>query len=268
LILFSFKTINMKTIHSFSFQRMFSLMFLFSLLACSDSNIAPVLSPDLQISTHASSFRARIPEFPASPAEFVTEITNPYLAFQIGKKFYYEGETDEGFETIVVEVTAEKKIILGISTTVVHDQAFLDGELVEDTFDWLAQDSDGNVWYFGEDSKEIEDGEVVSSEGSWEAGVDGALPGLLMPASPENGMKYQQEFAEDIAEDMAIVINTSKTVEIESGTYEGCLETLEFTPLEPGQREHKYYSPGLGLILELSPRGGRQSIELVSVFTP
>jgi hypothetical protein len=249
-------------------------MLLLSIIACTEFNITPGLSRKstndkiyLQSKTKTSSFKG-IPEFPSNPSEFVAEITNPYLAFQIGKKFYYEGETTEGVETIVVEVTWEKRTILGVSTTVVHDQAFLDGELVEDTFDWFAQDSGGNVWYFGEDSKEIEDGEVVSTEGSWEAGVDGAVPGLIMPASPENGMKYQQEFAEDVAEDMAIVINTSKTVEIESGVYEECLETLEFTPLEPGHREHKYYSPGVGLILELSPSGGRQSVELVSVLTP
>lgn len=211
----------------------------------------------------SSADASEIPSFPSDPSAFVSEITNPHLSFERGKIFQYEGETEDGIETIIVEVTSRNKRILGIATTVVHDQAFLDGDLIEDTFDWFAQDRDGNVWYFGEDSKEIEDGIVVSTEGSWEAGVNGARPGLIMLANPQNGMKYQQEFAEDVAEDMAQVVNIDKTIEIGLGTFEGCLETMEFTPLEPGHREHKYYYPGTGLILEVSPRGGQ--LELVSV---
>ena len=155
-------------------------------------------------------------------------------------------------------------MILGIAATVVHDQVFLEGDLIEDTYDWYAQDRDGNVWYFGEDSREIEDGSVVSTEGSWEAGVNGASPGIIMLANPQSGMKYQQEFAEDVAEDMALVLNINKTIEIASGIYRGCLQTMEFTPLEPGHREHKYYYPQKGLILEASPRGGRLELVLVT----
>jgi hypothetical protein len=215
-----------------------------------------VTNEQSSVSAQAAS---NLPSFPSDPSAFVDEISNPYLAFEIGKIFQYESETDEGLERVMVEVTNEKKMILGVATTVVHDRVFLDGELIEDTFDWFAEDEDGNVWYFGEDSREIEDGEVVSTEGSWEAGVNGAMPGIIMLANPKNGMKYQQEFAPDIAEDMAIVVNTDKTVEIGLGVFEGCLTTMEFSPLEPGHREPKYYHPGTGLILE------GDDVELVSV---
>lgn len=207
---------------------------------------------------------SRIPEFPGADA-FVDTIDNPYLAFEVGKVFVYEGETDEGLERVVVDVTDETKVILGVTTTVVHDQAFLDGELVEDTFDWFAQDSAGNVWYFGEASCEIEDGVCVSTEGSWEAGVDGAEPGIVMLADPIVSATYQQEFAEDVAEDMAKVLSLEESVETERGEFDGVLETMEWTPLEPGAREHKFYAPGVGLVLELSPRGGNETIELVSI---
>jgi len=209
-----------------------------------------------------------VPAFPSDPTSFVAEITNPYFAFETGKIFHYAAETEDGLETNTVEITADRKMILGVATTVIHDQVFLDGELKEDTFDWMAQDEDGNVWYFGEDSREIEDGQVVSTEGSWEAGVNGAMPGIIMLAQPKNGMKYQQESAEDVAEDMATVINTSKIVEIDLGVFEDCLETMEFTPLEPGHREHKFYKPGVGLLLELSPREGHVTNELVQITPP
>ena len=206
-----------------------------------------------------------LPEFPSDPGDFVDTIDNPYLAYSPGKVFRYQAETEEGLETTVVEVTHRKKTILGVATTVVHDQVFLDGELIEDTFDWFAQDSDGNVWYFGEDSKEILNGQVVSTEGSWEAGVDGAMPGIIMLAEPENGMKYQQELAEGVAEDMARVVDLTAVVEVEFGSFEGCLKTLEWTPLEPGAREYKYYAPGVGLVLAAETGGQGTRTELTAI---
>jgi hypothetical protein len=209
--------------------------------------------------------RDEIPELPP-PDQFVTGIDNPYLAFAAGKVFRYEGETEDGLETIVVEVTAQTKTILGVVTTVVHDQAFLDGELIEDTFDWFAQDEDGNVWYFGEDSRQIENGQVVSTEGSWEAGVDGAEPGIIMLADPEVGDRYQQENAEGVAEDRARVVSLDARVRVEFGRFRGVLATLETTPLEPGAREFKFYEPGVGLLLEATRRdGGGERIELVAI---
>jgi hypothetical protein len=204
-----------------------------------------------------------IPEFPSSPDEFVDGITNPYLAFQRGKVFRYEGQTEEGVETTVVEVLNKTKRILGVATTVVHDRVYLDGELIEDTFDWYAQDRSGNVWYFGEDSKTIEDGKVVSTEGSWQAGVNGARPGIVMLAQPNVGDQYQQEFASGVAEDRAKVMSLSEVVQVPYGTFTGCLQTQEWTPLAPGPRESKYYAPGVGLVLETAPGGER--VELIAI---
>jgi hypothetical protein len=206
-----------------------------------------------------------IPQFPSDPDEFVAGIDNPYLGFKPGRVFHYAGQTDEGLETNVVEVTKKKKTILGIAVTVIHDQAFLDGELVEDTFDWFAQDKDGNVWYFGEDSKELEDGQVVSTFGSWEAGVDGAVPGIIMLAKPKVGLQYQQEFFEGVAEDNAKVLSLSEKVVVPFGTFSGCLKTVEWTPLEPGAREFKFNAPGIGLVLVQSNRGGPSVMELTAI---
>ena len=206
-----------------------------------------------------------LPEFPSDPGDFVDTIDNPYLAYSPGKVFRYRSETEEGVETAVVEVTNRKKTILGVAITVVHDQVFLDGELIEDTFDWFAQDSEGNVWYFGEDSKEILNGQVVSTHGSWEAGVDGATPGIIMLAEPENGMKYEQEHAEGVAEDMARVVDLTASVEVMFGPFEGCLKTLEWTPLESGAREYKYYAPGVGLVLSAETGGKGTRTELTAI---
>lgn len=225
----------------------------------------PILDEDSPVALKSMSY---LPEFPGA-WEFVPGFTNEFVAFETGKVFVYEGETEDGMETIKVTVTDRTKEIMGVMTTVVTDTVWLDGELMEATDDWFAEDNEGNVWYFGEYSEEWDDEEEEwSTEGSWEAGVDGALPGMLMPAHPKMGMKYQQEFYEDEAEDMAMVINLNKTVEIEYDTFEGCLETMEWTPLEPGGREHKFYAPGVGMVLELQPKGGRIMIELVSIEMP
>jgi hypothetical protein len=209
-----------------------------------------------------------VPEFPADPSDFVAQITNPYMPFTPGKVFNYRAETEDGIETTVVEVTHDTKVIMGVTTTVVRDRVYLDGSLIEDTFDWFAQDEDGNVWYFGEDSKEIEDGVVVSTEGSWEAGVTGAKPGIVMLAQPKIGMQYAQEEAEGVAEDHATVLSLKKVVLVPAGTFENCLQTMDWTPLEPGVREFKYYAPGVGLVLEVHPAGGQERNELTSFSSP
>jgi hypothetical protein len=141
------------------------------------------------------------------PASFVATIDNPFAPFAPGARWVYEKESDEGLERIEVEVLDETKTILGIVATVVRDQEFLDGELIEDTRDWLAQDEDGNVWYLGELSYSVEDGVIVGLEGSWQAGVDGAKPGLWMKADPQVGDVYRQEFLLGEAGDYAEVLS-------------------------------------------------------------
>lgn len=198
------------------------------------------------------------------PDDFVAAIDNPYFPLTPGTVFKYQAETAEGTETGVVEVTHATKEILGVLTTVVIDRVYLGADLIEETSDWYAQDAHGNVWYFGEDSKEF-DGGTVSTEGSWEAGVDGAFPGIIMLGDPKIGQKYHQEFAPGIAEDMGQVLSLDESVSVPADDYENCLQTIDWTPLEPGHRELKYYCPSVGLVLELSPRGGRRRNELVKV---
>jgi hypothetical protein len=189
-------------------------------------------------------------------------IDNPLFPLVPGTTFTYEGTTEDGFEHVETAVTSTTKTIFGVVCVEVHDQEWLDGTLAEDTLDWYAQDDDGNVWYFGEDTKEIEGGVPISTEGSWQAGVDGALPGVVMLASPTVGSIYAQEQAPGVAEDRAEVVALAEPVSVPYGTYDSCLHNREFSPLEPDVREDKYYAPGVGLVLEVE-EGHR--IELVSV---
>jgi hypothetical protein len=144
----------------------------------------------------------------------------------------------------------------------------LDGALIEDTVDWYAQDQQGNVWYFGEDTKEYEHGRAVSDHGSWEAGFKGAQPGIVMEASPQVGDRYRQEYFEGEAEDMAKVIAVDATATVPAGSYTDVVKTKDFTPLEPKLREHKYYARGVGVVLEVTFRGGSERAELVEHARP
>jgi hypothetical protein len=203
------------------------------------------------------------PEF--DPDNFVSAVTNPYLTLTPGTTFHYRSETPDGLELNDVTVTHDSKQILGVDVTVVHDQVFVDDELTEDTFDWYAQDKDGNVWYLGEDTKELEDGVVVSTEGSWEAGVGDNRPGIIMLAHPKTGLFYHQEIAPEIAEDVARVLSLKAKVDVPYGEFDGCLRTLESTLLERGVHEHKFYCPGVGLVLEVHPKEHHTRVELVDI---
>jgi hypothetical protein len=157
---------------------------------------------------------------------------------------------------------------MGVKCREIADKVYVDGFLEEDTLDWFAQDELGNVWYFGEDTRELDQaGNVVSTEGSWEAGVDGALPGILMEARPRVGDTYRQEFYPGVAEDMATVLALNKTVKVPFGTFRDCLQTKEFTPLEPGQFESKYYAYGVGFIRSVLVKGGKEELNLVRILT-
>ena len=199
------------------------------------------------------------------PENFVDGVDNPYFPLVPGTTFIYEGDTEEGTEHIEVVVTDDTKEVLGVDCVVVRDTVWVDGEMVEDTFDWFAQDTDGNVWYMGEDSKEYEDGEVVSADGSWEAGVDGAKPGVIMWADPQIGTSYRQEYYEGEAEDMAEVISLTESASVTYGSFENLLVIKEWNPLEPGVAENKYYAAGVGLVLEEVVEGGSERIELIDI---
>jgi hypothetical protein len=195
-------------------------------------------------------------------------IDNPYMTLTPGTTFTYESEIPgEGTEEDIVVVTNETKEILGVTATVVRDTVTLDGELIEDTFDWFAQDKEGNVWYLGEDTKEYENGEVVTTEGSWEAGVDGAEAGIIMEANPQVGDTYRQEWYPGQAEDAAEVVSLSEEVTVPYGTFTNCLQTREFSTLDPELNEYKYYCTAVGAVtLEVVIDSG-ETVELIDVNT-
>ena len=198
------------------------------------------------------------------PGNFISIIDNAYFPLIPGAEYTYHAETEDGLEVITSTVTYDTKVILGVTTRVVYVREEVDGELLEETYDWYAQDKSGNVWYFGELAMEYEDGEV-STEGSWEAGIDGALPGIIMLGNPEVGQAYAQERAPEVAQDMGRVLHVSKTVSVPYGTFPNCIKTADFNLLEPGSNEFKYYAPGLGLVLEVQPSDQQKRVELVSV---
>ncbi len=198
------------------------------------------------------------------PANFVDVIDNPFAPFRVGSRWTYEKETDEGLEVIEIEVLPDTREILGVTCTTVRDRVTVDGVVVEDTRDWVAQDRDGNVWYFGEISLNYEDGEISDVDGSWEAGVDGAKPGFWVKAAPEVGEFYRQEWLAGEAEDVAEVIDTDADPDGVPFAKGGpILLTRDFTPLEPDAEEFKYYVPGIGLVLETDPEG-EERLELIS----
>jgi hypothetical protein len=192
-------------------------------------------------------------------ADFVERIDNPYWPMAPGSRWVYR----EDGQRVEVTVTDRTKEILGIRATVVHDVVTEDGELVEDTDDWYAQDKDGNVWYLGEATKEYENGKVKTTEGSWEAGVDGAEAGILLPGEPEVGMAYRQEYYKGEAEDRGEILSLEEKVEVPFGSFEGVLMTRDTTPLEPDVVEHKFYARGLGPVLAIGISGGSGREELV-----
>jgi hypothetical protein len=201
------------------------------------------------------------------PARFTAEVDNPYFPLRPGTRWVYESETDEGMERNVVEVTDDRREVMGVETVVVHDVVMLDGVVIEDTFDWYAQDDEGTVWYFGEDTTAYDDGEA-SKEGSWEAGVDGAQPGIVMEADPAEGDRYRQEYLAGEAEDMGEVRRLGGHISVPAGDYDDVLVTRDWTPLEPDVVEEKYYAPGVGLVFEAMVEGGDEQVALVELTGP
>lgn len=200
-----------------------------------------------------------------NPADFISGVNNKYFSLIPGSTLIYEAKTDEGTERIEVTTLNETRTVMGVECIIVWDRVFLNDELMEDTLDWFAQDKEGNVWYFGEDSKEIKDGQVISRAGSWESGIDEAKPGIIMSANPEIGVQYRQEYYKGQAEDMGEVIAIDEKVEVPYGSFEHCLKTRDWTPLEKNTDEYKYYSSEIGaVVLELGVYSGER-VELVDI---
>ena len=198
------------------------------------------------------------------PDNFVRTIDNPFLVLTPGSTFIYTGETEEGIETIEIEVLSDTRTVMGINCVVVRDKAYLEGELIEDTYDWFAQDKDGNVWYFGEDVDNYENGVIANHYGSWEAGVDGAQPGIIMLGNPVIGLKYRQELYSGEAEDQGEVVANNESVQVAIGTFNGCLKIKETNPLDPESLEYKYYARGVGLVKVENIQETVETEELVS----
>jgi hypothetical protein len=184
-----------------------------------------------------------------NPADFVAEIDNPYMPLIPGTTYIYEGVTEEGNEHNEVYVSHETKEIMGVTCVVVQDIVMVDGQVREITLDWFAQDKQGNVWYFGEDTREYKDGWVTSTKGSWEAGVDGALPGIIMKAQPSINDTYRQEYSKGAAEDWAAIRSLSEISFVPTGYYGDLLLITEWSGLDnPPVYQQKYYAKGVGFV--------------------
>jgi hypothetical protein len=200
------------------------------------------------------------------PANFVSEITNPYFPMKPGTVFKFEGTRDGVARRDEMTVTDETKMIMGVKTIVVRDVASSDTEIVEKTVDWYAQDKDGNVWYFGEDTAEYASGKVTNTDGTWMAGVDGAIPGIIMMAKPTVGEGYRQEYRPGVAEDYAKVIKTDATAGGPSGQYENVVVTEDTDLLDKAKFEHKWFAPGIGPIGTDGMVGGHHEIRTLKAI--
>lgn len=200
------------------------------------------------------------------PADFVATIDHPFWPMRPGNVWIYrQTDAERNVLRVVVMVTDRTKRILGIEATVVHERVMTDGQLVEDTFDWYAQDAAGNLWFLGEDAKGYKNGEVVTTGGSWKAGVDGAQPGIILPAEPQVGMAYREEYYAGEAEDEAVVLGVDAQIDVPAGSFEGVLLTRDFSALDPGVVEHNFYARGLGPVLVLRVSGGKSRKELTRI---
>ncbi len=199
------------------------------------------------------------------PADFTTEIDNPYWPMTVGSRWVYHETDSEGADQRVEVVVTDrtKKIANGIEGRVVRDEVTEDGVPVEVTDDWYAQDAEGNIWYLGEETTEYEDGKPVSTSGSFEGGKDGAEPGIIMPADPKPGMKFRQEYYEGEAEDKGEIVSVSEQAEVPAGHYRNVVMTKDTNPLEPKVLEFKFYARGVGPVLAVSVSGSTDREELL-----
>jgi hypothetical protein len=234
------------------------------------------VAPPTPTSEPTQNIPGTVPDFSAATFSNPTVVDNQFFPLVPGTAMTYLAEAEDEVETVVVEVLDATRVVGGVDSRVVRDRVYVDELLVEDTHDWFAQDDAGNVWYMGEqvDNYEYDDeGEIIeiNHDGAWETGEDvaevgsTALPGHQMKAAPAPGNLYHQEYYPGEAEDMAEVLALDVPVTLDDGTMYSCLQTRDFTPLEPGVNEHKYYAPGVGLVLE-EKVGDEERLELKGIF--
>ena len=199
-----------------------------------------------------------------NPADFTVDITHPYWPIRPGTRWTYRETDDEGavVTTVVVATTQTRKVAAGITVRLVRDTVSEKGRITEDTMDYYAQDANGNLWYFGEDTAEFEDGKVTSKSGSFEAGADGAQPGIILPAQPAVGQKDRQEYYKGQAEDNGEVLSTVEMAQVPLGLYRDVVLTKDTNRLEPDKLEYKFYAKGVGpaLILDIAGATGREQL--------
>jgi hypothetical protein len=217
------------------------------------------VGPSVATSPSAGVYNPKI-----DPANFASLVDNPLYPLKPGTVLAYTVNKEGATEKVVITVTRETRKILGVTTTVVHDVVTEGGQVTEDTYDWYAQDREGNVWYFGEATTKTEGGKS-STEGSWEAGVNGAKPGVIMEAHPKVGDIYRQEYAVAVAEDRAEILSLNESVTVRKGSFSGCLKTKDYSLLKPDLVENKVYCPGVGQVLTVHVKGPMEREELVAI---
>ena len=223
----------------------------------SSATPTPTPTPTVTASTYTVDVR---------PADYRPDVTNPWFPLTPGTTLEYRGSTEDGAARELLQVSDETALVDGVRCRVVLDRLYVDGELAETTRDFYAQDLRGNVWYFGEDTAELEsDGTMVGTAGTWHAGVGGALPGIVMPAQPAVGDTHRQEYLAGQAEDFFRIEALSVAVKTPYRSFTGALRTSEWTPLEPGVLDAKYYVRGIGEVSEASVRGGHERLSLVRI---
>ncbi|MCG3131213.1 MAG: hypothetical protein FLDDKLPJ_01991 [Phycisphaerae bacterium] len=198
------------------------------------------------------------------PSNFVSGVDNPYFPLIPGMTYVYEQHDEKGTERQEMTVTHQTRVIQGVTCVQIRDVVALNGQVIEDTLDWYAQDMDGNVWYFGEIAMNFEDGWLDNIDGSWVAGVNRAKAGVIMKAHPQSGDLYRQEFDLGNAEDVGLVLSLEEAVSVPYGDFESCLQTEDWTPIEPDAREHKFYTPGVGQVLTVNLETGTR-LELIDI---
>lgn len=202
------------------------------------------------------------------PADFTTRIDNPYWPMRPGTSWQFVESNADETQRITVRVTRRTTVIEGIRARVVRDVVRSGGAVVEDTRDWYAQDSGGNIWYLGEATKEYENGKVVSTEGSWRHGRNGAQAGIVVPAGAHAGCGYREEYLEGEAEDQALILSRRESIKSPTGFHRHVLHTANSTPLQPDILENKFYARGVGPILEIDVSPTWSRAELVELVRP
>ena len=206
---------------------------------------------------------------PPPASDFVATVDNPWFPLIPGTTLTYKGTKDGEAAVDTFAISADTKVVAGVTCVVINDTLKLGGVLAEKTEDWYAQDRSGNVWYFGEQTAEYdESGAVTSTEGSWQAGVKGASAGIYMPGDPQVGQSFAQEYFAGQAEDHFVVLLVGTPVKVPYGSFAGALLTAEWTPLEPDVLSEKFYAKDIGELKEFDVAGGDESLQLVTVKKP